>query len=151
LANRRLKTQPQRVRFRLSTCNRPPDPGALPWRPYRRVEKPVDHKGSAASVTVVLPEEIDITNAESMREQLLSAFSPGVAVVIADMTSTAFCDTSCFRNLMIAHADALASGAQLRLVIHPGTVWRALMVLGVDRLLSIYPTVDSAQTGESAA
>jgi len=111
----------------------------------------VDFKSSAASVTVVLPEEIDVTNAESMREQLLSALSPGVAVVIADMTSTAFCDTSCFRNLLIAHADAGASGVQLRLVIHPGTVWRVLMLLGLDHLLSIYPTVGSAQTGESAA
>jgi anti-sigma B factor antagonist len=99
---------------------------------------------------VVLPEEIDITNAGAMREELCSAFSPGVAVVIADMTSTAFCDTSCFRNLLIAHADAHATGAQLRLVILPGGVRRVLKLLGLDRQLSVYPSVDSARIGDSA-
>jgi anti-anti-sigma regulatory factor len=79
-------------------------------------------------------------------EQLRSAFRPGVTVVIADMTPTAFCDTSCFRNLLMAHEAAGAAGAQLRLVVHPGAVWRALTMLGFDRLLSVYPSLESAET-----
>jgi anti-anti-sigma factor len=99
---------------------------------------------------VVLPEEIDITNAEPIGEQLRAVFTPGVPVVIADMSSTAFCDTACFRHLMIANDYAVASGAQLRLVIGPGAVWRALTTLGFDRLLAVYPNLESALKGDSA-
>jgi anti-sigma B factor antagonist len=109
----------------------------------------VNDQSSVAPV-VALPEEIDVTNADAMREQLRSALSPGVAVVIADMTSTAFCESSCFRNLPIAHDDATACGAQLRLVILPGAVRRALQLLGFDRLLSVYPSLDSATVGGPA-
>jgi anti-anti-sigma factor len=66
------------------------------------------------------------------------------------MTSTAFCDTACFRTLVATHKQAEASGAQLRLVIHPGAVRRVLSVLGLDRLLSVYPNLNSALVGESA-
>ena len=41
-------------------------------------------------------------DAESVCEQLRAESGPGVAVVIADMTSAAFCDVACFRNLLIA-------------------------------------------------
>ena len=58
-------------------------------------------RSSAAPVIVVLPEEIDVTNADSIREQIHPALSPGVTVVIADMTSTAFCDGSGLRNLQL--------------------------------------------------
>ena len=101
-------------------------------------------------VVVVLPEEIDLSNADSILQQLRSAFSRGVTVVIADMTSTAFCDILGCRNLLSAHDDAEASGVQLRLVIHPGGVRRALKLLGFDRLLSVYPSLESARTGDSA-
>ena len=110
----------------------------------------MQYKSSAAPVVVVLPEEIDVTNADSIGEQLRSAFGPGASVVIADMTSTAFCDTSGFRNLLIAHAQAESAGAQLRVVVRPGAVWRALATLGLDRLLSVYSSLDSAQAGNAA-
>ena len=110
----------------------------------------MDLQTLAVPVVVVLPAEIDITNADSMREQLRSAVGPGVTVVIADMTSTAFCDISGWRGLAGAHDDAGARGAQLRLVIHAGGVRRVLKLLGFDRLLTVYPSIDSARTGGSA-
>lgn len=103
-----------------------------------------------APVVVVLPEEIDITNADSIGEQLRSAFGPGVTVVLADMTSTAFCDISGWRGLLGAHDDAGVGGAQLRLVIHPGGARRVLKLLGFDRLMPVYPSLDSARSGGSA-
>ena len=110
----------------------------------------VDDLASVTSVVVVLPEEVDVINAESMREQLRTEFGPGVAVVIAEMTSTAFCDISCFRNLLIAHDEAGANGAELRPVILPSPVLRLLMMRGFDQRLCVYPSVDLAQTGKSA-
>lgn len=61
-------------------------------------------------MVVVLPEELDMTTAEQMREQLSSAFTPGVVAVIADMTSTEFCDTTCFRILLSTIEIAQAKG-----------------------------------------
>ena len=110
----------------------------------------MQYKTSVAPLILVLPEEIDVTNADSIGEQLRSAFGPGVTVVIADMTSTAFCDSSGFRNLLIAHERAGTVGAQLRLVIHPGAIWRALATMGFDRLLSVYPSLELAQACEFA-
>lgn len=110
----------------------------------------MDLQTLVAPVVVVLPEEIDITNADSMRQQLRSAFGPGVTVVIADMTSTAFCDVSGCRNLLGAHDDAGADGAQLRLVIHADGVRQVLKLLGFDRLLSVYSNLDSARPGDLA-
>ena len=110
----------------------------------------MDDPGSFTPVIVVLPDEVDITNAESMREQLRTEFGAGVAVVIADMTSTAFCDVACFRNLLVAHDEAGANGTQLRLVIGPGPVFRLLMMLGLDHRLAVYPSLRLARSGNSA-
>lgn len=110
----------------------------------------MDLKALVTPVVVALPEEIDITNADSMRERLRSAVSPGVTVVIGDMTATAFCDMSGWRNLLSAHDGAETCGVQLRLVVHPGGVRRVLKLVGFDCLLSVYPSLDSARAGNCA-
>ena len=43
----------------------------------------------AQPVIVTLPGEINTANAEQAAEQISAAFTPGVSVVIADLTSTA--------------------------------------------------------------
>lgn len=93
---------------------------------------------------VTLPAEIDITNANSVGEELRAAFRPGVAVVIADMTATAFSDSAAARNLLLAHDKATEAQAELRLAIPSATVLRILTVLGLDRVLQIYPSLESA-------
>lgn len=102
------------------------------------------------SVVVVLPEEVDVTNAGSMREQLRSAFGPGITLVVADMRSTSFCDVSCFRTLVAAHDEAGVNGAELRLVIRPSAVRRALTMLGLDQRLRVYPSLELARADGSA-
>jgi anti-anti-sigma factor len=99
------------------------------------------HDTSQAAPVVVLARELDITTAGQLR----SAFAPGVDVVIADMTFTAFCDTTCFRTLLTSQVEAKARGAELRLVIRPGAVWRVLSALGFERRFAVYPNVPSAQ------
>lgn len=95
---------------------------------------------------VALPDEIDITNADAVGRELRSACQPGAAVVIADMTQTAHCDSSGVRQLLLAADAAGACGAELRLVIPSAAVWRLLSVLGLDRELKIYPSLGSALT-----
>ena len=95
-------------------------------------------------VIVPLPAEIDMANAEDVGEELCAAFAPGVTVVIADLGSTVFCDTSGARQLVLAHKRAVASNRELRVVISSAGVLRVLAILGIDRVLEIYPDLAAA-------
>jgi anti-sigma B factor antagonist len=101
-----------------------------------------------APEVVRLPPEIDITNADSVGGELRAAFRPGIAVVIADMTQTTFCDSAAARNLLLANDEAAERQAELRLALPSPTVLRALKVMGLDRVLRIYPSLESALRGE---
>ena len=100
---------------------------------------------------VVFPPEVDISNAAFFGVELLAAFRPGVAVVIADMTLTEFCDSSGIRHLLIANRRAKKSLAQLRVVVTSDAVRRVLQVTGVDQVLDIRPNMGSALTGSVPA
>jgi anti-sigma B factor antagonist len=100
---------------------------------------------------VTLPGEIDVTNAHSVGDELQAAFGPGVAVVIADMSGTAFLDSSGVRYLLLASKHAAQANAELRLVTESAAVLRVLRVTGVDRLLKIYPDLQAALTNPGLA
>jgi anti-sigma B factor antagonist len=93
---------------------------------------------------VTLPAEIDMANADQIGRQLDAALAPGVATVVADMTATRFCDTSCIRLLVLAHQQAAANNAELRVVIPSANILRALAITKVDTVLRIYPSLEDA-------
>ena len=101
----------------------------------------------AQPVIVTLPAEIDLANADSIGEQLAAAFGPGVAVVIADMTATTFCDSVGMRMLVLARRQAVAVGTDLRLVLRCRHVVRVMKIQGVDAVLPIYRNLDEALSG----
>jgi anti-sigma B factor antagonist len=103
-----------------------------------------DQENPAEPAIVHLPAEIDIANAEDVGEQLRSAFARGAAVVIADLTSTVFCDSAGARQLVLSHNYADAHDAQVRFVIPDRGMLRVLTISGMDQLLSIYPGLDEA-------
>lgn len=103
-----------------------------------------DHERLNRPVIVSLPAEIDIANAEDVGEQLCAAFAAGVTVVIADLSSTVFCDASGVRQLLLAHKRAVASDGELLVVISSASVLRVLAILGFDRVLKIYPDLAAA-------
>lgn len=100
-------------------------------------------------IVVALPAEIDISNSTATWASLLDALdNPGL--IIADMSGTAFCDSSGVRVLLAAHDRASANGSELRIVIQPGSaVTRALAVLGLDRILRIYGSFEEAAPAQS--
>ena len=99
----------------------------------------------ATPVIVVLPTEIDVTNCDEVIAKLATALAPGVPLVIADMTSTAFCDTSGVRALVDAHGRAAASDIGFRIAISPdGSVRRVLELTGIIRVLPVYLGMDEA-------
>src|SRR5215831_2477777 len=99
---------------------------------------------------VTLPDEIDAANAEGVGADLRAAFAPGVMVVVADMTATTFCVSGGIRTLVLAHQQAAASGAELRLVVRGAGVLRVLALLGVGGLLAIYSSLQEALSAEPA-
>jgi len=104
-----------------------------------------DQAAHLAPVVVVLPTEIDVTNSEEVYQQLAAAFAPGVRTVIADMMSTAFCDSSGVHAIMHAHESATARDVRLLLAVSPSTsVRRVLELIGVGRLMPVYPSLREA-------
>jgi hypothetical protein len=75
---------------------------------------------TCAPPVVTLPAELDAAAAEQAAGQITAAFTPGVSVVIADLTATACCDRSAIRNLLKAHRRAAARGGRVRFAIRPG-------------------------------
>jgi anti-anti-sigma factor len=105
-------------------------------------EFPVSWTGRQALVT--LPEHVDVSNVARFREQLLSVINRGAVVLIVDMTVTLSCDHAAVDAVARAYQRAAVSGAQLRLVVASPVVRRVLTIEGLDRLVSIYPSVEAA-------
>ena len=91
-----------------------------------------------------MPAEIDISSADEAARELDAAIAPGVRVIVVDMTSTTFCDTSGLRVLAQAHRRAQAQGADLRLVTAAPQVLRVLEVTAMDTVLRVSPRVADA-------
>ncbi len=90
-----------------------------------------------------MPEHIDLSNAGQIREQLLSLINRGAAVLIADMSGTVSCDHAGADIIGRAYQRAVSSGTELRLVIVSEIVRRVISISGVDRLVSVYPLLES--------
>ena len=96
-------------------------------------------------VVVVLPAEIDVTNSELVHDKLVAALTPGVGVVVADMTSTSFCDSSGVHAVIFANETAVARGVQMRIAVSPeGSVRRVLQLIGVAGVVPVYPSLAEA-------
>jgi len=93
---------------------------------------------------MALPEHIDATNTGQFREQLLNLINRGAAVLIADMSVTASCDHGGADALVRAYHRASVNGTQLRIVVASPLVRRILTANGLDRLVSIYPSLEAA-------
>ena len=104
-----------------------------------------DQAAQVKPVVVVLPPEIDVTNSELVYQELVAAIAPGVNTVIADMMSTAFCDSSGVHAIMHAHESAAAREVRLLLAVSSSTsVRRVLELIGVGLLMPVYPSLQEA-------
>jgi len=93
---------------------------------------------------VTLPAEVDLANAEQVREDLLSVVAQDASLVIADMTATSFCDSAGVAALVRVARRAAANASGLRLAASAPAVTRVLGLTGVDKLIKIYPSTAAA-------
>jgi anti-sigma B factor antagonist len=99
---------------------------------------------------VSAPVEVDVSNADGLRQLLLACADEGYAVLVVDMSETAFCDSSGLHQLVRAHKRASAAGGEVRLVITAPTVLRLFAIVGIDRFFPIFNSVDEAVASPSA-
>jgi anti-sigma B factor antagonist len=104
---------------------------------------PVSWYGQTA--VVGLPAEIDLTIADGAREVLLAVLNRGARGLVVDMTSTTFCDSAGITALARAARRAAQNGATMRLAATAQPVLRVLSLVGIDRLIDVYPSVDAAR------
>ena len=106
-----------------------------------------DQAARIMPVVVVLEAEIDVTNSDEAYRQLTAAVAQGAPVVIADMTSTSFCDSSGVHAIMRAHEQAVAQDVVLRVAVSPGgSVRRVLQLTGAVMIVPVYSTVAEAMS-----
>jgi anti-sigma B factor antagonist len=103
---------------------------------------PVTWSGRTTVVTAA--GEIDLTNAESLRDALLSALNAGTLGLVVDMTATTFIDSAGVTALVRAARRAHASEATVRLAVTAPSVLRVLNLVGIDRLIEVHPSVTEA-------
>ena len=100
---------------------------------------PVLWIGQVAVVT--LPVEIDVTIADTVRDELLAILGQGATLLIADLSQTEFCDSAGVSSLVRTYRQASTSGSAVRLVVSTPAVQRVLSITGVDRLVDVFPSV----------
>jgi anti-anti-sigma factor len=110
---------------------------------------PVQWTGRQA--VVPLPGYIGLSNAGLIREELLSVINRGATTLIADMTATISCDHAGADAVARAFQRAVISGTELRLVVTAQIVRRVLAINGLDRLVSIYPSLEAATAARPPA
>jgi anti-sigma B factor antagonist len=104
-----------------------------------------DKAAQVVPAVVVLPAEIDVTNADQVYDQLAAALVPGVSALIADMTGTLFCDSSGVHAIMHAYESAAARDVRMSLAVSPNTsVRRVLQLIGVGRVVAVHESLEEA-------
>jgi anti-anti-sigma factor len=99
------------------------------------------------AAVVSAPAQIDACNAGEVLACLLSVIREGPAMLIVDMTATAFCDSAGLNSLVRAFRRAGATGIEMRLAAGGPAVRRILEITGVDQLIGSYPSVPESLIG----
>jgi anti-anti-sigma factor len=99
---------------------------------------------SGRTAVVTATGEIDLTNAEGLRDALLSALNAGALGLVVDMTATTFIDSAGVTALVRASRRATATEATVRLAVVAPAVLRVLNLVGIDQLVQVHPSVTDA-------
>jgi anti-sigma B factor antagonist len=99
---------------------------------------------SGRTAVVAAPREVDVTNSDGLRDALLGALNAGALALVVDMTGTTFCDSAGITALARAARRAAANESVMRLAVTGPGVLRVLNLVGMDRLIDVYPSVPDA-------
>ena len=107
---------------------------------------PADTVQRESRVVVRLPAAAGRWNSEIVGSLRPVAWVPGVAVVVADMTSLVTWDDGCLEGLLQAHRDLASRSVELRLVVWSPDLYAAVHQRA-GRELPVYASVYAALRG----
>ncbi|SPM37212.1 Anti-anti-sigma regulatory factor (antagonist of anti-sigma factor), partial [Mycobacterium rhizamassiliense] len=93
---------------------------------------------------------IDIITAPSLATHLDVALTGTPAVLVVDLTKVDFLSSAGITVLVEAHRLTQNSATSLRVAAEGAATSRPLQIVGVDKIVGLYPTVDDAVRGQRA-
>lgn len=88
--------------------------------------------------------EVDLANAASLRTELTSAFGTGTRLIVVDLTDLRYIDSSGINVLLDTHRAFAKDGSAIVLVVGSSMIQRTLKIVGLEELIPMYPTVETA-------
>jgi anti-anti-sigma factor len=104
-----------------------------------------------AHTVVALHGELDIATAPAWRERLLGLLRPGTRLLILDLSGLSFCEAAGLAVLIGTRRRAMPLGIALVLAAPRPQVAKVLRATGLDRSLTIRPTLADALARPTAA
>ena len=102
-----------------------------------------DREGCAV---IAVEGEIDVMAAPRLREALIASVVEGHKRVVVDLTATDFLDSTGLGALVAGLKRIRAHGGDMRVVCTSPRVWKVFEITSLDKVLSLYDTVDGACT-----
>ena len=96
------------------------------------------------TAVATLPAEIDISNADQIRADLLWLLGRGASPLVVDMSATTFCGCAGVTAIVVARKRACELHAELRVVISEPAVRRVFMLTCAELAGIIYASLDDA-------
>jgi anti-sigma B factor antagonist len=101
----------------------------------------VAHREGAAVVSI--GGEIDLSTAPDFEEAIAKALEKGPPVVVIELSDVTFMASVGLRILVAAH-EKNSKSIRLAVVADNAAASRPIQLTGLDKLISLYPTVDEA-------
>jgi anti-sigma B factor antagonist len=103
-----------------------------------------------STVVLEVSGTVDLVTAPQLSESILTAMSNEPEAVIVDLTDVLFLASAGMTVLIAAHEQVMAS-ARFAVVAEGPATGRPMKLVGVDQLVTIYPTLESALADLTAA
>jgi anti-sigma B factor antagonist len=88
--------------------------------------------------------ELDIATIPALRERLLGVFSPGMRLLIIDLSGVSFCDVTALAALIGTQSRARGRGIIFRLAAPRPQMAKLLRITGLDESFTVCTTLDDA-------
>jgi anti-sigma B factor antagonist len=103
----------------------------------------VAHRAGVAVVSI--GGEIDLSTAPAFEAAINGALDDDPPVVVIELSDVSFLASVGLRVLVAAH-EKVSKSAQLAIVANSPATSRPIQLTGLDKIMSMYPTLDDALT-----